>query len=257
MFTEILKNTLKSSGKSQKDLAEYVGVRQNTVSDWINKGNSPKVEQIYRICDFFEISTDSLFGYSNSKNTINQFEPNIQLSQSFNNLTVPQQDLILSLIQEFNTLNLQQNNKIKLQKQNKVSSNVISLEETSDQNIKLRIYTQKASAGLGKYKYDDDDFTEANFQKTYQSQKADHVIIVEGNSMYPTINDGDYIFIKEQPTIEHNEIGIFVYDDKVYCKRLSIDKKNKVLHLISDNKDYDDILIKNIDDIRTIGKVIL
>lgn len=71
MFHERLKELLQISGKSQKELAEYVGVKQNTVSAWVNQGNSPKIEHIYRIVDFFSITFDSLFTGSPSPTVIN------------------------------------------------------------------------------------------------------------------------------------------------------------------------------------------
>ena len=61
MFSENLKKLLLNSGKTQKELAEFIGVKQNTVSDWINRGTSPKIEHLYRIVDFFSISFDALF----------------------------------------------------------------------------------------------------------------------------------------------------------------------------------------------------
>ncbi len=104
--------------------------------------------------------------------------------------------------------------------------------------------------------YENDDFVEHKFELNNKTRKADHAIIVEGNSMYPTIEDGEYIFIKEQSAIQHNEIGVFVYGDNVYCKRLNIDHKKKCLTLVSDNKEYENIVIKDISNLRTIGKVI-
>lgn len=54
MFRKRLKELLLSSGKTQKELAEFIGVKQNTVNDWLNNGTSPKIEQLYRIVDFFQ-----------------------------------------------------------------------------------------------------------------------------------------------------------------------------------------------------------
>ncbi len=104
---------------------------------------------------------------------------------------------------------------------------------------------------------DDDSFEKMEFDLNHRTQKADHTIIVDGDSMYPTIENGEYIFVREQQTVENNEVGIFVYEDKVYRKRLHIDYKKKQLTLLSDNEDYDDIPIENIDNLRIIGKVIL
>lgn len=60
MFVNNLKALLKSQGKKQSDLAQFVGVKPNTVSDWINKGNSPKIEHLCRIAEYFSVSLDFL-----------------------------------------------------------------------------------------------------------------------------------------------------------------------------------------------------
>ena len=57
---------------SQADLAKSVGVKPNTVSDWINKGTSPKVEHMYKIANYFDVSFDYLFyGRENSNSILN------------------------------------------------------------------------------------------------------------------------------------------------------------------------------------------
>lgn len=61
LFQQTLKELIKSRGITQKELAEFLGVKQNTVSDWINRGTSPKIEHIYRIADYFSVSFDFLF----------------------------------------------------------------------------------------------------------------------------------------------------------------------------------------------------
>ncbi len=107
MFTQILKDTLRSSGKNQKELAEFVGVRQNTVSDWINQGNSPKIEHIYRISEFFNISIDYLFGLTDDptppKSKI--YEQNNNLAKNWDQLSQKQQSIITNLIEDFKEIN--------------------------------------------------------------------------------------------------------------------------------------------------------
>ncbi len=102
MFSEILKRTLKSSGRNQKELAEFVGVKQNTVSDWINKGTSPKIEHLYRISDFFGISFDTLFGKQLTDDLQNN---NFDISNSYNSLTEHQKTTINNIILEYEELN--------------------------------------------------------------------------------------------------------------------------------------------------------
>lgn len=59
-FSQQLTNLLVKNQHSQAELARYVGVKNNTVSDWINKGTSPKIEHMYRIAEFLGVSFDVL-----------------------------------------------------------------------------------------------------------------------------------------------------------------------------------------------------
>lgn len=71
-FKERLQKLISERGCTQLSLAQFVGVKPNTVSDWLKKGTSPKIEHLYRIADFFDISFDYLFtGKEYSKNKLN------------------------------------------------------------------------------------------------------------------------------------------------------------------------------------------
>ena len=82
-FSQRITDLLVETKHNQAELARFVGVKANTVSDWINKGTSPKIEHLYRIADFFSISFDYLFtGKSDSLST-NESEL-IEVFQNFN-----------------------------------------------------------------------------------------------------------------------------------------------------------------------------
>lgn len=49
----------------QKDLADYLGVAEPTVSDYINNRKTPKLEKLNKICDFFGVSLDTLLERKN------------------------------------------------------------------------------------------------------------------------------------------------------------------------------------------------
>ncbi len=72
--------------------------------------------------------------------------------------------------------------------------------------------------------------------------------------MEPTIKNNSYIFVKSQPTVEHNEIGIFSYNNESICKRLI--KENNNIILRSDNPNYDDIILTEKDFVTCLGKVL-
>lgn len=59
-ISERIFEVLQKTGKKQADLAKYVGVRSNTVSDWKNKGANPSADLIYRIAEFLGVSCEYL-----------------------------------------------------------------------------------------------------------------------------------------------------------------------------------------------------
>ena len=96
-FSQRIIDLLVETKHNQAELARFVGVKANTVSDWINKGTSPKIEHLYRIADFFSISFDYLFtGKSNSLST-NESE----LLEVFQNFNDREQVKIIGRIEEW------------------------------------------------------------------------------------------------------------------------------------------------------------
>lgn len=67
MFSTNLKALIKEKGITQKELAEATDVKQNTVSDWINQGNSPKLEHLCRISEFLDVNIHWLITGSGEK----------------------------------------------------------------------------------------------------------------------------------------------------------------------------------------------
>ena len=70
------------------------------------------------------------------------------------------------------------------------------------------------------------------------SPEADFALIVNGNSMYPLINDGDYVFVKACKQLNNGDIGVFYYNGSVTCKKYF--KNDSILKLISINPTYED-----------------
>lgn len=62
---EIAKNLLyyrKKCKMTQKELAEKIGVKNNTISQWENGTNSIDVELLFNICDILGVSVNDMFG---------------------------------------------------------------------------------------------------------------------------------------------------------------------------------------------------
>ena len=62
LFSVRLKELRLQHGFSQEEIAEKIGVKRNTYSDWENGKCKPNYEKLEKIADFFGVSLDWLFG---------------------------------------------------------------------------------------------------------------------------------------------------------------------------------------------------
>ena len=66
IFRKNLNDFLSSSGKLQKDLAEYVGAKTTTVSGWTRGISYPRADSMEKIAMFFGVPTSRLVEDSSS-----------------------------------------------------------------------------------------------------------------------------------------------------------------------------------------------
>ena len=81
-------------------------------------------------------------------------------------------------------------------------------------------------------------------------------MIAKGDSMQPTISDGDMVWADisvKEPTADG--LYLFAIKDEVFIKRLQLDNFNHTALIISDNALYPPISISRPDHLTTIGKI--
>ena len=57
-----LKQTLKETGMTQKELAARLQVQTSTLCEWLNDHNEPHLQAVGDIAEFLGVSTDYLLG---------------------------------------------------------------------------------------------------------------------------------------------------------------------------------------------------
>lgn len=129
----------------------------------------------------------------------------------------------------------------------------IPSEPNYDNIIPIKIYQvpyydMPVSAGTGNPL--DEEYPEKVDLTEQPPKGTDFIVRVSGDSMEPTYHNGDKLFVKEQPSIEIGEIGIFVVDGNAYVKELGVDR------LISHNEKYSDIIINEYIRNECCGKVL-
>lgn len=113
-----------------------------------------------------------------------------------------------------------------------------------------RPFTQVAAAeGAGAFLLDS-NYDEVTVELNRFTQKADIILKVVGRSMEPEIHDGDHILVREQPSVEEGEIGVFIIDGNGFLKQAGPGR------LISLNHDIEDVIITNQQTAECYGKYI-
>lgn len=115
--------------------------------------------------------------------------------------------------------------------------------------IKIPFFNDRVSAGSGVY-LESNDSVEISVALTEKTKNADFALRVSGNSMEPRFHDGDIILVRNTPTIDVGELGIFICDGEGYFKKFGGDC------LISLNSDYEPIPLSSFESFSCRGSVI-
>lgn len=116
----------------------------------------------------------------------------------------------------------------------------------------LRFYDIPVSAGHGQFL--DSDRCEWREVDDSVPADADYSVWVSGDSVEPRFIDRQWIYVREQESLNPGEIGIFLYDGESYCKVLDYEGGQPVL--ISLNPKYAPIVVTMADELRVMGKVV-
>ncbi len=229
-FGNRLKQAREEKGYNQKQFAEKLEITPTRLNYWEKDKREPDVALIKKIASLLDVSSDWLIG-----NEIKQIEFVLTDSEKQH-------------IQKYRTLDRYGKKAVDDLLENEYARCTEVINEPKV--ITLPMAELKASAGTGQWLGDDEYTTWVDVLDTPEARRANVVIEVTGDSMLPDYRDGDKVLVKLQPTVEQNEIGIFIVDNCGYIKKLGVNE------LISVNKDYDNIPLNEYNDVTCVGKVI-
>ncbi len=214
---------LDKQGKSKKGLAEYIGVKPASISDW-NDSDNLRFWNVVKASEFLNVSLNYL-AYGKEPSIPREYQ---KLISTYKTLSPDNQKMALGLLETMYDIQCR--------------NNIECI------TIKHSIY--KVSAGKG-YSLDDEDWEEINVVRTSESEQADFAVTVDGDSMLPDYKDGDIVLVKQQDTIELGQIGIFTMNNNQ-----GFIKESGENCLISHNPKYDDIIPTENDIIECNGLVL-
>ena len=241
LIAENITKYRKEAGITQKQLAEAVGIKPSTLSDYINLRSAPSFGIIQKLADYFKIKKsdidttfkeESILPLPNTPDSLTQ-----QITDKVVQLTTPNKKIVLRTSEEL------------LESQNEEETKINEVSEVI-QLYSYDYYDHPASAGTGQYLND----VRVERIELPVDIDADFVIPIKGDSMEPDYHDGDLVFIQTSVDLNNGVIGVFNYDGDAYIKQLVIDKEQAYLHSL--NPAYKDMPITPETDFRIIGEVV-
>ena len=246
LFPQRLKELRAEKGITLEELAKKIGTTKTTLSRYENGERSPKLQLVGLLANYFQVDMSWLSGQSEQRNSFNILPTYTQLSPA-------RQKKVYDFA------------KHELEDQNR--SNVIqgnfgrSVDEDEKQEVS---YVGLLSAGHGYPNYDKErPLGTVTMRKSQIPSHYDLAFMVDGNSMCPTFENGEIVFIKQTTEVLNGQFGAIEINGEAFLKKMYVE--NQRLRLVSLNCEYDengnrlypDFYADEYDDLYVIGRVIV
>lgn len=247
---------------TNEQLSETTGIPLGTLSKILaGMSDSPKLSNVVSICRALDCSIEYIIsGTPENTNNYTLTKEEIRLIEAYRRLDGYGRDLVEIVIDKeaeraeaapqtngYEELSDPDNKKILRPISAKLRYGAVASARTGKRDIPL--YELPVSAGVGVY-LDETDAETIRIPNNEKTADADFVLRISGNSMEPKYNNGDYLLVKREASVEAGELGIFLLDGCGYFKVYGGDR------LLSLNPAYGPIMLKDFSDIQCKGRVI-
>lgn len=249
---------IKSQRKITNDmLSEMTNIPLGTLSKILaGFSESPKLSNIVAICRALDCSLDYIIsGTPENHNNYTLESGEIRLVESYRKLDTHGRELCaLVMDKELQRVTCSEYQTSSpngtVLSSDEVYRRINESKETSRFGKRtIKLYDLAVSAGFGEF-LDEDHGDEIEIPDNSRTADADFALKISGNSMEPKYRDGDILLIEDCDSVEVGEPGIFLLDGSGYFKIFGGDR------LISLNKLYGDILLKDFNSVWCGGRVI-
>jgi phage repressor protein C with HTH and peptisase S24 domain len=218
----------------QSRLADMLDLTSGRIiSNWENDIARPDTDNIVKLCKVLGVSAAYLLGYygtaPDGEDAVNSGE--YELIKSYRSLDDHGREIVDLII-------------------NKERERISVFKFPENKKFRrIPFYDYAASAGTGLF-LEDVKSEMIRIPLNIETENADYVIPISGDSMEPMFSDGDRVCVKVQPVVNIGEIGIFLINGEAFIKKY---EKNR---LVSLNSKYNDIPLGKNDSIFCKGKVL-
>ena len=247
---------IKNEKKITNDkLSEITGIPLSTLSKIMaGISDSPKLSNIVSIADALGCSLDYIVsGTPENHNNCTLSADELSLIDLYRKLDAHSKELVTMVANKESqrvvaastaTTSVRRERATKTAKILPTVNSVSGLAKRS-----ILLYDLSVSAGTGVY-LDDAETEEIMIPENEKTRIADFALRINGNSMEPKYHDGDIVLVEDTDSVEVGELGIFILDGNGYFKIYGGDR------LISMNKVYGDILLKDFENVSCVGRVV-
>ncbi|MFW5606516.1 MAG: XRE family transcriptional regulator [Campylobacter hyointestinalis] len=229
-------------GWTQYDLAKFSGVSLGSIKRYETDNGNITYANLEKIANALQ---KDISNFQNNKMSLSMsLSQDINLSPSQNKYVSKSQNLSPS--KPLNTPNL------------KKSQNNISISVKED-TVYIPFFKDGAvSAGFGTEDFQNDcdflPFKKQDLRLMFGAHSTANIGIIPcvGNSMQPTIEEGELVVFQQDNTQSEGAIYVVRFENELFVKRL----KKRPLQLVSDNKEYEPISLGEFGEIEILGRVI-
>lgn len=211
---------IRMSEPFQKELGIKMG--KSTFSQYVNGIQSPDQDRIFLLSKTLDVNEPWLMGFDVIKERTSDKERN-------------EQKTILTIY-----------NQLTKNRQAKVYD--FASYQLKEQHSKISYLYGYISAGTGEFM---EETQKEEIQIPENAPAHDFVLKVNGDSMEPLFDNGEYIYIKSTSVARDGQIIACMIDNEAFVKKLSGNR------LVSLNKKYKDIEIHEYEDFKIFGVVVL
>ena len=216
---EKLKARRKELKKTQKDIADQLGVSYQAYSAWERGVKQPSREKVQQLEQILNVPK----GYFTE----------LEIVRLYNTLSDEGKDQVLSYVRS-------------LVKKDQCK-NIVSIPENL---YEYHVY-EKMSAGIGTSVYNDHNYDTVYFNEELAYDFASWVV---GDSMEPKYQNGSVALIRETEFDYDGAVYAVVCNSQTYIKRVY--REEEGLRLVSINPRYKDIFISYDEDPRIVGIIV-
>lgn len=251
---------IKSERKITNDmLADMTGIPLGTLSKILaGISDSPKLSNIVTICEVLGCSLDYIVkGVPENRNNFTLEDGEMRLVENYRRLDTHGKELCALVVdKELQRITCSEyeagKGSAKVLSSHELQRRIADASASENAHLGKRavpLYDLAISAGIGEF-LDASTARDIYIPESPRTAEADFALKISGNSMEPKYRNGDILLVSECDSVEVGEPAVFVLDGSGYFKIFGGDR------LISLNKEYGDIMLKDFQSVWCGGRVI-